>query len=245
MAFLILSICVFAVLGLLERLWPARREPGDRLLNLQMWGLRLLIQFGVLPTIGLLTAMLARKAGVRLLSTAEWPLLWGFLAYLVVADFSEYLFHRAQHTIPILWKMHSLHHSDPSVNATTAECHWWGDSLVKAVTIWPAVAFVMGPGPQIYLLYGLASFYHYFIHANLRVNFGGLSWALNSPAYHRLHHSIDPGDYGVNYAALFPIFDVLFGSYRRPTRFAQTGLAHRPTSAVEAAVWPARPGAGS
>ena len=136
MAFLILSICVFAVLGLLERLWPARREPGDRLLNLQMWGLRLLIQFGVLPTIGLLTAMLARKAGVRLLSTAEWPLLWGFLAYLVVADFSEYLFHRAQHTIPILWKMHSLHHSDPSVNATTAERHWWGDYLVKAVTIW-------------------------------------------------------------------------------------------------------------
>ncbi|MEO6041048.1 MAG: sterol desaturase family protein, partial [Croceibacterium sp.] len=84
------------------------------------------------------------------------------------------------------------------------------------------------------------SLWNYVSHAGIRLDFGRGSWLLNSPAYHRRHHSSDPEHYGSNFAALFPIFDVIAGSYRRPDGYPPTGLEMRPETLADLVLWPLR-----
>jgi sterol desaturase/sphingolipid hydroxylase (fatty acid hydroxylase superfamily) len=70
------------------------------------------------------------------------------------------------------------------------------------------------------------------------MNFGRWSWLLNCPDYHRIHHSSDPAHYNTNFAALLPVFDVLFGTYRPATTRPATGLARNVGSLREMLLWP-------
>jgi sterol desaturase/sphingolipid hydroxylase (fatty acid hydroxylase superfamily) len=67
----------------------------------------------------------------------------------------------------------------------------------------------------------------YFVHMNIRVNFGPLWWLLTSPQYHRIHHSIEPKHFDRNFALWFPIWDLLFGTAYRPRagEYPATGVS--------------------
>jgi sterol desaturase/sphingolipid hydroxylase (fatty acid hydroxylase superfamily) len=194
----------------------------------------------VTPLIAVSAMAAADRLGLPSLPMAGWPVWLKVAAYVLAADFGEFAFHRAQHAIPFLWRMHSLHHSDPCMNATTTTRHWWGDAILKSLTIWPLVAIAFRPEPIALLTYAVISAWNVFTHANLNVNFGRLSWVLNSPAYHRVHHSAAPADFDSNFAALFPIFDVLGATYRRPRHCPATGLEHRPRTVSDIVLWPLR-----
>ena len=209
---------------------PARTDAWR---NLQAWAVNVLVGLIVMP---LYTAMQLPS----LFNGSAMPFWLGALAYLVIRDFLEFLYHRAQHSNPILWSMHALHHSDPEMSALTTSRHFWGDQLIKAVTIWPLAAAVVAPTPAMVALFNLLSLWNFVVHARLPFGFGRLSWLLNSPAYHRRHHSCLPEHYNSNFAALLPIFDVVFGSYHRPRGFPPTGLDRKPESLVDVIVWPAR-----
>ena len=84
--------------------------------------------------------LLIALGGPSLIDGAALPVWAGVLGYLVVRDLLEFLFHRAQHTVPWMWSMHSLHHSDPDMSALTTSRHFWAEPLIKAVTIWPLAA---------------------------------------------------------------------------------------------------------
>jgi sterol desaturase/sphingolipid hydroxylase (fatty acid hydroxylase superfamily) len=211
---------------------PAR---ADWWRNLQAWALSSLASFALLPLF--LTLHVP-----SLLNGTALPFWLGATAYLLLRDFLEFFYHRAQHSIPLLWSMHALHHSDPNMSALTTSRHFWGDQLVKAVTIWPLGNLILAPTPMMLGLFNLVSLWNFVVHARLPVSFGPLSWLLNSPAYHRRHHSSLPEHYNSNFAALFPIFDVLCGSYNRPEGFPPTGLETRPESLADLLVWPVRQG---
>lgn len=176
--------------------------------------------------------------GHALLDGGSLSFWWGLPIYVLVHDLGEYLFHRAQHRIPALWAMHSLHHSDPAMSALTTQRHFWGDSLVKTVTVWSAASLLISPTVPLVLSYFLLSLWNFVAHSALPIDFGRWSWVLNSPAYHRRHHSSLPEHYNSNFAALLPIFDVIAGSYRRPDGFPPTGLDSKPKSAIDIALWP-------
>jgi sterol desaturase/sphingolipid hydroxylase (fatty acid hydroxylase superfamily) len=235
-----LAITAVVLLSLIEVRFAARRDPAQRRLNIAVWLTGLLPAFFVSPAVSAAAIGLGRSLHVPSLGVHAWPLAASAVVYVLAMDAGEYLFHRAQHVVPFLWRMHSLHHSDPCVNATTTARHWWGDTVLKAATIWPLVAILLQPSAADIAIYAAVSVYNYFTHANLPVNFGRLSWLVNSPAYHRLHHSRAPQDHGANFAALFPIYDVLLGSYRRPAGFAQTGYEAQPSTVLDTVFWPAR-----
>ena len=201
--------------------------------NIQAWAVTAAIGFAVLP-------LMASLHVPALIVGAALPFWLGATAYLVLRDFLEFLYHRAQHKIPLLWSMHALHHSDPNMSALTTTRHFWGDQVIKAVTIWPLAALIIAPTPAMVGMFNLVSLWNFVVHARLPISFGPLSWLLNSPAYHRRHHSSLPEHYNSNYAALFPIFDVLCGTYYRPTGFPPTGLETKPESLVDLLLWPAR-----
>lgn len=176
--------------------------------------------------------------GHALIEAGALPFWWTLPVYVVVHDLGEYLFHRAQHRIPALWAMHSLHHSDPAMSALTTQRHFWAEPLIKTVTIWSAASLIVSPTMPLVLTYALLSLWNFLTHSALPVDFGRWSWLLNSPAYHRRHHSSLPEHYDSNFAALLPIFDVIAGSYNRPDGFPPTGLDRKPENAADLALWP-------
>lgn len=227
-----LAFCLsIVVVGLLTTLELRRGDRGDRRLNIQVWAL------GFGPR-AVLVPLVALWPSSSLLDSSKLPFVAGFAVYLIVMDLGEYLFHRAQHAIPALWTLHSLHHSDEAMNATSTERHFWADPLLKAITIWPVAVLIVAPTPAILLGYLLVSLWNYLVHSSLPFSFGRFSWLLNSSAYHRRHHSSLPEHFNSNYAALFPVWDVLFGAYHRPSGFPRTGLEIAPRNIVDAAIWP-------
>jgi sterol desaturase/sphingolipid hydroxylase (fatty acid hydroxylase superfamily) len=70
----------------------------------------------------------------------------------------------------------------------------------------------------------------FFIHANLKLSLGRLSWLFDGPQLHRIHHSRLLEHFDRNFAAFFPIWDVIFGTYYhpRPDEFPPTGVAGEP-----------------
>ncbi len=227
----------FAMIGILT-LFERRKAIIDwraRWLNLQALTLVALAKWFLLPLVTLNTP-------VTLLDGTKMRFVAAFPIFLVAMDFGEYLFHRAQHAIPVLWAMHSLHHSDPDMNATTVERHFWGDQLIKGVTIWPLAAMLIQPTVAMVLAYMVACTWHTVVHSRLNWSFGKLSWLLNSPAYHRRHHSRDPRHFNSNYSSLLPIFDLLSGTYNRPDGFPPTGLEVRPHGLLSLVIWPVRTG---
>lgn len=229
---LILLILFVGALTLLE-LRFGHSLGREHLLNLTAWAL----QFGAAL---LLLPLVALAIPFSLIHGAALPFAVGFAIYLLAMDFGEWAFHRAQHAIPWLWAMHSLHHSDPDVTATTTQRHFWGDQLLKSVTIWPMADIAIRPTGPIILAYAVTSLWNFVAHARVPLNFGMFSWILNSPAYHRRHHSLLPEHHNSNFAALFPIWDVISGTYRRPYGYPQTGLESRPRTLLDVAVWPLR-----
>ena len=230
-----------------ERLWPAqpKRPAGDRI-NLFVWLIYMAAQFGLGPAFGGLVTLAVNAAGGGLivLPASGWGLAIGAAIYLAAMDLAEYAFHRAQHAIPALWAMHSLHHSDPHFDSTTSARHFWAEPVIKSLTVWLVVGMLLKASPAIVAIYAAATYYNVLIHSNTRLDLGRAWWLVNTPAYHRLHHSASPEHWDCNFAALLPVYDLIFGGWRRPGLGERpvTGLdtGEAPSGPLEAALWPLR-----
>ncbi|MEO5587718.1 MAG: sterol desaturase family protein [Novosphingobium sp.] len=229
--FVLLGITAAFVAGLVAIEHRAGVRGTDWRNNLLAWAAQLIAIFAFIP-------LLPLWQGHALLDSGSLPFWLALPLYIVVHDLGEYLFHRAQHRIPWLWSMHALHHSDPAMSALTTQRHFWGDPLIKTVTVWSAASLIVSPTLPLILCYSGLSLWNFVAHSALRIDFGRWSWLLNSPAYHRRHHSSLPEHYDSNFAALLPIFDVIAGSYHRPTGYPPTGLDRQPGSAVDILLWP-------
>ena len=191
---LIIAFVIVAVLTTFE-LVSGDRLTVSRGANIVVWIARMALAFTLLPLVSL-------AVPYHLIDGRDLPPAVAIVLYLLVADLGEYLFHRAQHAVPFLWTLHALHHSDPDMNATTTERHFWGDQFIKAVTIWPAASLIVRPSTPALVAYMLLGLWNYVAHSKLPFSFGRLSWVLNSPAYHRRHHSALPEHHNSNFCGL-------------------------------------------
>jgi len=208
----------------LELLAPAR--PEQRLfrrgfaVDLGLYFTLAPILTKALTTVGLaaLAALVERALPAALRATlAAQPFALQVVEILVVAELGGYWAHRAAHAIPALWRLHAVHHSSEELDWLAAhrqhpvEAAWF--LLVANLPL-----LVLGFRPD--ALAGLIVFqkiYAAFLHANVRLSFGAFDVALASPAFHRWHHDRDAGARTTtNFSSLFPILDVLFGTYRAP-----------------------------
>ena len=248
--FLAALIGAFACVGVghvLERLCGgARRGSGPAIFNLACFVPASLLHSLISPLMAGATVLIVNAAGggAFALPSRGWGLVAGVLAYLFVSDLFEYLFHRLQHKIPVLWSMHAFHHSDRSFNVSTTIRHFWVEGVIKAFTIYLLIGCLFRVPAEIVGAYTIISYYNYVLHLDVRWGFGRWSWLLNSPQYHRLHHSRLAGDENCNFAAILSIFDVLAGAYRQPRfdEYPPTGLDDdaEPSGLLEAMVWPVR-----
>ena len=141
-------------------------------------------------------------------------LVLGFL----LRDLMIYAVHRTYHAVPLLWRLHALHHSDPDVDWSTAVRHHPAEYMLSAAVNWVAVLVIGIPAPTI-AFHALCGF-----TANVAVH-GNVRWppwlerALQpiviTPDIHLVHHSIDAVETNANFGAVLSIWDRLFGTYRR------------------------------
>jgi len=156
------------------------------------------------------------------------PLL-AFLSYVVIIDFTLYWFHRLQHGLDWWWALHAVHHSQRQMSFWTDDRNHLLDGLLESLWL-VLVAHLIGvAGAQFAAVIFLMKLVESLSHANVRFGFG--RWGeriLVSPRYHRLHHGIGVGHEGqargCNFATLFPVWDILFGTANLERVYPATGI---------------------
>lgn len=181
---------------------------------------------------------------MRLLGLPTWQLdaIWpgvtdqaliSFVLYLLVFDGVNYWVHRAQHQFNWWWALHSLHHSQRQMTMwSDNRNHLLDDVLRDAIFALLARFIGVEPG-QFVALTALSQLLESLQHANLKLWFGPvLERLIVSPRFHRLHHSVGIGHEsagqgtlgGHNFAVLFPVWDMLFGTANFERRWDATGI---------------------
>jgi sterol desaturase/sphingolipid hydroxylase (fatty acid hydroxylase superfamily) len=181
---------------------------------------------------------------VRLAGMTPWAIdgLWAgvtdiawvsFLLYLVLFDFVDYVLHRSQHRFNWWWQLHSLHHSQRQMTLWSDNRNHLLDDVLRD-SLFVLVALLVGiPPGQFVAVVAVTQLIESLAHANVRMSFGPVLGRLFvSPRFHRFHHTIGvghesfgPGSLGGhNFAVLFPVWDMLFGSARFDERYDPTGI---------------------
>src|SRR5579862_2151559 len=168
----------------------------------------------------------------------DWPFVT-LLAYIVLLDLGEYWRHRLQHRLGWWWALHSLHHDQRQMTLWSDDRNHLLDDVLAAA--WSGtLALLIGVAPEEYpLVLVLFRLIESLAHTNVRLGFGRLGTPLVvGPQYHRLHHAIEharppfEGARGCNFAVILPLWDVLFGTWRREPNFPPTGVASLAGSAI-------------
>jgi sterol desaturase/sphingolipid hydroxylase (fatty acid hydroxylase superfamily) len=156
-----------------------------------------------------------------------------FALYLVFFDGINYALHRAQHGWNWWWQLHALHHSQRQMTLWSDNRNHLLDDLLRDSAFVLAALLIGIPPGQFVAVVALTQLLESLSHANARIGFGPLlGKLLVSPRYHRSHHAIGAGHEstgpgslgGHNFAVLFPVWDVLFGTARFNGRFEPTGV---------------------
>lgn len=221
--------------GMLERLAPAGALKSAR----GWWlNLRLMIVYLSIPTLFgfaikaiVVDAKAASGGGLidlepLIFGSGPLGILGGCLLGLLIWDFFYYWWHRAQHSIPFLWRIHCLHHMDETLGVSAnMRCHWL-EEVGRTAMVFIPMAFLFNLSIQTGLIAMVLTFWGAFIHSNVRLNLGPASPLIAGPQVHRIHHSRLEEHYDRNFSAFFPIWDVLFGTYHHPARneFPPTGV---------------------
>lgn len=152
----------------------------------------------------------------------------------IATDFLYYWFHRTMHAVPLFWQHHKLHHMDPAFDALTSQRTGWLEAVFEGGMIALPSAILFKFSQNNFLDVGIVTsvtLYLFLIvnflnHSNLRLQYGVLSWLWVSPQVHRIHHSLQPEHFDKNFVAVFPLWDILFGTYYAPKKdeFPYTGV---------------------
>ena len=153
----------------------------------------------------------AAKDGVRFW-VQDLPFPVAVFLIVLVADLVQYWTHRAYHEVPLLWRLHAVHHSVKSMD-------WLAGSrqhileLIITRTLVLAPIYVLGFSKEVIDAYIIiVGFQAVFNHANVSVRLGPLRYVIVTPNFHHWHHSQDDEAIDKNYAAHFAFLDHLFGT---------------------------------
>jgi sterol desaturase/sphingolipid hydroxylase (fatty acid hydroxylase superfamily) len=141
---------------------------------------------------------------------------WGQVAaYFILGDLMLYWSHRAFHHAS-LWKYHAVHHSPEELDWISARRFHPLDQLLHSAAPF-AVLLLLGISPEVIIFVSaFDAWYSALVHVNIKWDFGPFCWVLASPVYHRWHHTDVARGGSKNFAATFPIFDLMFGTYYMP-----------------------------
>ncbi len=180
----------------------------------------------------LTTVVINFALAFMLLQTSDWTIdhsfgllqwiphlpLWGevVLGVLLLDFLGAYLPHYTEHKIKPLWMIHLVHHSDPTVDTTTANRHHPLESIVRFAFTLLGV-FILGTSIGIIMMYqALSVFSTQFSHANIKLPKKidqWISYFIVSPDMHKIHHHYRLPYTDTNFGNIFSIWDRILGTF--------------------------------
>jgi len=165
------------------------------------------------------------------------------VVYALYVDCAKYWMHRAAHKVPFLWAVHSFHHSAERLTIATGARHHWADNIVLAPLMLLTVMLFQIPEQLMAIAVFLMKVPDALQHLNYKIAWHRAGIWVNTPWWHRIHHSAEPEHFDKNFSSAFPVMDVLFGTAYRPApdEYPDTGLSPRDNPNMwRGIVWPVR-----
>ncbi len=220
-----LRLGIFAAALLLlivaEAIFPrkARSQPRPRrwLANLSLVIIDTVTLRLALPVLAAGAAIYAQSRGWGLFYQTALPAWLEVTLAMILLDLALYWQHVATHKIPILWRLHKVHHTDRDIDVTTGSRFHPLEILLSMIYKIALVMMLGAPVLAVILFEIILNGCAMFNHANLRlpkVIDHVLRKFIVTPDMHRVHHSVRPEETHSNFGFSISLWDHLFGTYR-------------------------------
>jgi sterol desaturase/sphingolipid hydroxylase (fatty acid hydroxylase superfamily) len=223
---------LFGILALAELWRPRRPAPRTRRWVLN-WGLILLDSLALrlmavaVPLLAVGAALDASQRGVGLLNHISLNGALETLIAILILDFAIWFQHLLTHKIPMLWRLHQVHHSDPEMDVTTA-IRFHPFEILLSMVLKIGLVYALGASAfSVVLFEVLLNGTALFNHANIRLPLAldrVLRRVLVTPDMHRVHHSTNRDEHDSNYGFSLAIWDRIFGTYIAQPREGHEGM---------------------
>lgn len=222
-------VLAFALAVGLQHWRPHRRLAGSWRANGGLWAVNAVVLGAVCTGCACTVSHWARGEGWGLLNQGVGP---GWLAIAVSVlglDLVSYAWHRANHRVSLLWRLHQAHHSDPDYTVTTALRFHPGELLLALPVRLVAIALLGVPIAGVIVFELVFAFANFCEHGNIALPGKmerRLGRVLITPALHRRHHGQEARLLDTNFGTIFSFWDRLLGSYgeNRSAVRVETGL---------------------
>ncbi len=220
---LMVFIGLFALLACAESLLPRRVRRQTRqarwFTNISITiidTLTVRLMAILLPVLAVAAAADATTKGWGILATVDWPNWLEVIIAMLVLDFAIWAQHLITHKVPLLWRLHRVHHADVDIDVTTA-IRFHPIEIALSMLLKIGVVYALGPTAFAVILFeivlnGSAMFNHANLKLPLKVD-KYLRLILVTPDMHRVHHSVHRHEHDSNYGFSLSIWDRMFGTY--------------------------------
>ncbi len=222
----LLPFAFFCIFLVLEAWFPRRAVPqiwtqARFAHNLALFVINALVARLLLPLSLLVVASGAEQAHFGLFNLMELPTWVEVALAVILLDLAIYGQHVATHKIPVLWRLHKVHHADRAMDVSTA-VRFHPLELVLSSVFKALVVLALGASSLAVAVFVLLLFIGpTFNHSNLRVPHAldrVLRWVIATPDVHRAHHSVFRAEQDTNYGFFLIWWDKLFGTYTAEPR---------------------------
>lgn len=218
-------ISILGIMALWEILAPRRTLNISKSIrwmnNLGIVALNTIILRLIFPAAAVGMATFVQTQGWGILNYIQSPIWLAVIVSVVIMDAAIYLQHVLVHAVPMLWRLHRVHHADLDFDVTTGS-RFHPIEIILSLLIKFATIIVLGPPIIAVVIFEvLLNATSMFNHANVRIPKSVdrlLRWFIVTPDMHRVHHSVEDDETNSNFGFNLPWWDRLFGTYRNQPR---------------------------
>lgn len=155
---------------------------------------------------------------LRVVDITGWNPVLQVAIMFVIQDFCEFLAHYVLHRSDFLWAFHKIHHAQETLGAGSARHFHFVEMFIFKPIIYIPFAMI-GYSVADYFLFQITvqNVWGFFTHMNIKLKWGFINYIVNTPETHSWHHAKNiPRHYGVNYASILSVWDLMFGTFYLP-----------------------------
>ncbi len=216
---------VLVAMMALEALLPRRKRTLGRgarwPANLMIVVVDTIVARLLIPLPPVAVALWAQENGIGAMNMIDLPAVPVIVFSVVFLDLAIYAQHVVFHKVPILWRLHRMHHADTEIDVTTG-IRFHPIEIILSLLIKIALVLALGiPAVAVILFEVILNASAMFNHANMKLSRGLdrlLRTVIVTPDMHRVHHSWHPEETDNNYGFCLSVWDRLFGTYTAQPR---------------------------
>jgi sterol desaturase/sphingolipid hydroxylase (fatty acid hydroxylase superfamily) len=245
---LVAFVGVFVVMAMLEFASPRKQRTEPRvtrwITNFGLVVVDAMVLRAVFPILAVGVAVWAQRKGYGLFAILDWPILLEITLTVIVLDFAIYWQHVASHKLPLLWRVHRVHHADRDLDASSGLRFHPVEIALSMIYKFAVIILLGAPPLGVFVFEVLLNGSAMFNHANFRLPLALdrlLRMFIVTPDMHRVHHSILRREADTNYGFALSIWDRMFGSYTEQPENGHDGmtlgLVEQQTSRPSQLIW--------